>query len=61
VGASQPPANSVGLESFTLMLPNEEKRNNLIAQLTNIGAPVTEANGSFVTSDPSGNRIYLRV
>lgn len=61
VGAPTPSPNSVGLESYTLMLPNEEKRNEIIAQLKNIGAPVTEENGSFVTSDPSGNRIYLQV
>ncbi|MFF2448364.1 VOC family protein [Neobacillus sp. NPDC058068] len=61
VGAPTPSPNSVGLESYTLMLPNEEKRNEIIAQLKNIGAPVTEENGSFVTSDPSGNRILLQV
>lgn len=61
LGAPRPSPNSVGLESFTLMLPNEEKRNKIIAQLKNIGASVTKENGSFVTSDPSGNRIYLQV
>ena len=33
----------------------------MIAQLKTIGAPVTEENGSFVTLDPSGNRIYLQI
>ncbi|WHY87114.1 VOC family protein [Neobacillus novalis] len=61
VGAPTPAPNSVGLESFTLMLPNEDKRNKIIVQLKNIGASVTEEKGSFVTSDPSGNRIYLQV
>ncbi|MFJ5714567.1 VOC family protein [Neobacillus sp. NPDC093127] len=61
VGAPTPAPNSVGLESFTLMLPNEEKRNKIIVQLKNIGASVTEEKGSFVTTDPSGNRIYLQV
>lgn len=61
LGAPRPSPNSVGLESFTLMLPNEEKRNKIIAQLKNIGASVTKENDSFVTSDPSGNRIYLQV
>jgi catechol 2,3-dioxygenase len=61
VGAPTPAPNSVGLESFTLILANEEKRNELIAQLKNIGASVTEEKGSFVTTDPSGNRIYLQV
>ncbi|WP_141603937.1 VOC family protein [Terrilactibacillus laevilacticus] len=61
VGAPTSSPNSVGLESFTLVLPNEEKRNNMIAQLKSIGASVTEENGSYVTSDPSGNRIILSV
>ena len=38
VGAPAPSPNSVGLESFTLMFPNEEKKNKIIAQLKNIGA-----------------------
>jgi catechol 2,3-dioxygenase len=61
IGAPIPPPNSAGLESFTLILPNEEKRQKIIEQLKSIGASVTEANGSFVTSDPSGNRIILSV
>ncbi|MFC4803027.1 VOC family protein [Neobacillus sp. GCM10023253] len=61
VGAPAPSPNSVGLETFTLMLANEEKRNNIINQLKSIGATVTEENGSFITSDPSGNRIILKV
>jgi catechol 2,3-dioxygenase len=61
LGAPAPSPNSVGLESFTLMLPNEEKKNKIIAQLKNIGASVIEDNGSTVATDPSGNRIHLRV
>ncbi|KXH81947.1 VOC family protein [Sporosarcina sp. HYO08] len=61
VGAPVPSPNHVGLESFTLMLPNEEKKNKVIAQLKNMGAAVTEENGSIVTTDPSGNRIHLSV
>jgi catechol 2,3-dioxygenase len=60
VGAPVPKANSVGLESYTLMLPNEESVNETVAQLEKIGAAVTEENGNYVTSDPSGNRIILQ-
>jgi len=60
VGAPVPPANSVGIESYTLILPNEESVNEMVAQLEKIGAAVTEVNGSYVTSDPSGNRIILQ-
>ena len=61
VGAPEAPENSVGLESFTIVLADEVARNNVIAQLKSIGATVTEENGSFVTHDPSGNRIYLGI
>ncbi len=61
VGAPTPPLNSVGLESFTIVLADEVARNNVIAQLESIGASVTEDKGSFVTHDPSGNRIYLGI
>jgi catechol 2,3-dioxygenase len=59
VGAPPPPPNSVGLESYTLVLANEEKLNKIITQLKSIGASVQQENGSYVTSDPSGNRIIL--
>ncbi|ADC51538.1 hypothetical protein BpOF4_17485 [Alkalihalophilus pseudofirmus OF4] len=59
VGAPTPPLNSVGLESFDLMLSSEEKRNQIITQLKEIGATVIEDEGSTVTVDPSGNRIRL--
>ena len=61
VGAPAPSPNSVGLESFTIMFPNEEKKNKIIAQLKNIGASVTEENGFTIATDPSGNRIHLSV
>ncbi|WP_421383528.1 VOC family protein [Bacillus salacetis] len=58
VGAPPPAANSVGLQSYTLVLPSEEKRNEIVNQLKSIGAHVTE---DFMTEDPSGNRILLKV
>lgn len=61
IGAPPSPKNSVGLESFTLVLPSEEERENVITNLGNIGASVSEENGYFVTIDPSGNRILLLV
>jgi catechol 2,3-dioxygenase len=61
IGAPAPLPNSVGLESFAIIFPSKEKRDNIISQLKKIGAPVSEENGSFYTSDPSGNRIRLLV
>ncbi|MBB2479638.1 VOC family protein [Bacillus sp. APMAM] len=61
IGAPEPPANSVGLVSYTLKFPDEDTRKNIIHQLKNIGAIVTEENGYFVTVDTSGNRILLQI
>ena len=60
VGASKPLENSVGLKSFTLILPmrkSAKKRSNL----QKIGAKVTKENNPFITHDPSGNTIELAV
>lgn len=61
VGAPRPSEQSVGLESFTLIYPDEAARNQAVANLQTIGASVTDTNGSYVTEDPSGNRIRLLV
>jgi catechol 2,3-dioxygenase len=61
VGAPTPSLNSVGLESFTLILPNEEARNKCVSNLKKIGAKVMEVKHSFITHDPSGNKVELAV
>lgn len=61
VGAPTPAINSVGLGSFTLILPNEAARDNVVANIEKIGTSITEENGIFVASDPSGNYIHLEV
>lgn len=61
IGAPTPPENSVGLHSFTLILPNEEARKQVISNLKNVGANVKEENNKFLTQDPSGNQIELEV
>ncbi|MCZ8516683.1 VOC family protein [Paenibacillus filicis] len=61
LGAPRPSENSVGLKSFTLIYPNITARDHVVAHLENIGAPITEENSTFATTDPSGNRILLLV
>jgi catechol 2,3-dioxygenase len=61
VGAPTPAKNSVGLDSFTLILSNEETRSQVVSNLRKIGANVTEENNNFVTHDPSGNRVELAI
>lgn len=61
IGAPTPAKNSVGLESFTLILPNEEARKQVVSKLKQIGANVMEENNNFIAYDPSGNRVVLAV
>ncbi|MFC4558344.1 VOC family protein [Virgibacillus kekensis] len=61
VGAPQPPENSVGMESFTLILPDEDAIKETVDNLQKIGVAVTEEDGRLITYDPSGNRVALAV
>lgn len=49
VGAPKPAENSVGMESYTLVLPNEEAIKETVANLTKIGVSVTEEAGRRMT------------
>ena len=60
-GAPTPPANSVGLESFSLVLPDEVSLKETVASLKKIGAPVQIENSIPITIDPSGNKIRLEI
>lgn len=59
VGVGTPPKNSVGLNWYTLVFPNGEIRKNIINQLKQLGASISEEEEYYVTSDPSGNHIRL--
>lgn len=61
VGAPAPAQTSVGLESFTLNFDNEEARQEVLANLNQIGAKVVEENNRFMTYDPSGIAIELAI
>lgn len=61
VGALKPAENSVGMESYSLIFPDEEAVQTTIVNLHDIGASVTVENGRRITYDPSGNRIELTV
>lgn len=60
-GVSRPTAGSVGLQSYTLIYPNETALNETITRVEALDT-IVELNGSgFMMEDPSGNRINLRV
>lgn len=60
-GIPTPPLNSAGLKSFSIFLPDNKTRYNVINRLRDIGATVTEDMDHFITYDPSGNCIILDV
>ncbi|KRF62081.1 glyoxalase [Bacillus sp. Soil768D1] len=61
VGAPAPEATSVGLKSFTLILPSEEARKNTVERLQQLGSFINQEKEAVVTKDPSGNVIHLVV
>lgn len=61
LGGAAPEETSVGLKQYHLVLPSEEERNKIVQQLRDMKATVSDVNGEFVTSDPSGNQIKLVV
>jgi catechol 2,3-dioxygenase len=61
VGAPAPKENSVGLASFTLLLPNENTRLQIVKRLKESGTTFKKENGVYITSDPSENKIRLDI
>jgi catechol 2,3-dioxygenase len=58
-GAPTPPKNSVGLNWYSIVFPNQEARKKVLEQLEQIGAPLRNEGNFYVTSDPAGNQIRL--
>ncbi|PIC78354.1 glyoxalase [Sporosarcina sp. P19] len=61
VGAPKPQKNSVGINWYTLVFPNEEAIAKVIEQLQNLGSSYVVEDDLFVIEDPSGNKIQLTV
>lgn len=58
-GAKPLPENSVGMKYFTLIFPDEKKRENTVNNLRELGYEVIEENNNIFTKDPSKNLIKL--
>lgn len=56
-GAPQPPENSVGLNWFTLVFPDEAKREEKVEKVRKLNAPIRELDGDYFVDDPAGNTI----
>lgn len=58
-GAPTPPSNSVGLNWYTLVFPDEAAREEVVMRVQELGASVRKEDGFVETSDPSGNRVRM--
>jgi len=61
VGAARPSENSVGLQSYALIYPDQITLDKTIAALNELGVKIESFKNGVITEDPSGNRIVLRV
>lgn len=59
VGAPRPPKNSVGLDFYTLVLPDQEKLEQAVVRLRALNAPLQQVGAQYLVEDPAGNRILL--
>jgi catechol 2,3-dioxygenase len=61
-GAPPPPAGSVGLRSFELLLPDARELEAVLSRVRAAGLPVDDApRAGALVRDPSGNGVLLRV
>ncbi|MCF3944309.1 VOC family protein [Oceanobacillus alkalisoli] len=57
VGAPRTPENSVGLNWFKLVFPDESTRQTTLENVRKLNAPIREADGDYFVEDPSGNTL----
>ena len=60
-GAAKPSAESVGLQSYTLIYPDEVVLGEAVEKVKLLGGKVESVEGDYLTEDPSGNRIILKI
>lgn len=58
-GGKPAPEGSAGLRYFTVLLPDEESRGEVLARLDAAGVPHREENGGVVVEDPWRNALLL--
>ena len=61
VGAPPPPAESVGLDFFTVYLPDRSDLDEEARRIRDSGAEVEEREDGLMVRDPSGNAVLLAV
>jgi catechol 2,3-dioxygenase len=59
-GAAPPPAGTVGLRSFEVLLPTQEALDAVLQRLRQAGIDIQAEAGGSLVHDPSGNAVLLR-
>lgn len=60
-GAKAPAKESAGLNWFSLVFPNQAKREEAMVRIEKVGSTVVKEGDDFIIEDPSGNKIKLVV
>jgi catechol 2,3-dioxygenase len=60
-GAPAPPAGAMGLDAFEVVLPHTGALDQVLAAVADAGVPTVEDASGTALTDPSGNRLILRV
>ncbi|MCB0211764.1 MAG: VOC family protein [Anaerolineae bacterium] len=58
-GSTPPPAGSLGLIKYNLILPSAEAHDQVITRLENLDYPLEESETGSLIQDPAGNRVGL--
>jgi catechol 2,3-dioxygenase len=60
-GAPRPPADSVGLRQYTILVPDAEARDPIVTRLNGAGVASEQRDADVIVDDPWGNHIRLAV
>lgn len=60
-GPRPPKPHAVGLRHFTIEYPNDAERDRILSRVREAGAPVEDTPEGPIVTDPTGNRVILRV
>jgi catechol 2,3-dioxygenase len=60
IGAPPPPADAIGLRSFTLVLPDQAELERVVEHVREAGISGEEVEEGFLISDPSANHVLLK-
>ena len=58
-GAPPPPANALGLEAFSVLLPNKAELDRVLARVKQVGVESEKTDAGTLIYDPSQNGVIL--